>query len=312
MFVHHKYNKIYQDEIISKSNYVIISYKPMIDQWIYNAYSHSTEGKGVELLADLMRKNLLFYCFGEEEIVGFYETNKFSSLDTAAKYAYSQRLPKRKNNNDGLPGEVLLDLLIQVYNPKAYKLAVRTIFRQNDNNEIKGFDLTYFSLEDGNITIWLGQSKLGDREYCKRGIDSDLIKKYTKQYLSEQLFFVCDKRMELTKEAKQILSAIDDINLLCIENPGINKTEKLFEYFSNNNVSIKIPCLLAYEKKDIYDNPLLIEEMIKKELSSIREYFQNKKYSFDGFEPEIVIYIFPIEDIQRLRDKEIGFYDGLH
>ena len=88
--------------------------------------------------------NLIFYCYGEEEVIQHYEKDHFKSMEHAAKYAYKNRFPNRAEITDGLPSEALLDLLIRMYNPEAYKLAVRPIFRQNDNNEIKGYDLTYF------------------------------------------------------------------------------------------------------------------------------------------------------------------------
>ena len=62
-----------------------------------------------------MRDNLLFYSFGEDEIVEAYENGKFSSLEQAAKYAYKNRLPHRDPKQDGLPSEILLDLLIQIF-----------------------------------------------------------------------------------------------------------------------------------------------------------------------------------------------------
>ncbi len=37
-------------------------------------------------------------------------------------------------------GMILLDAIIQSLVPDEYKMDVRTIFRQNDNNEIKGYD----------------------------------------------------------------------------------------------------------------------------------------------------------------------------
>ena len=43
-------------------------------------------------------------------------------------------------------------------------------------------------------------------------------------------------------------------------------------------------------------------------------YFSGYKkytYIFEGLDPEIVFYVFPIESITRLRDKEKGFYAGL-
>lgn len=64
-----------------------------------------------------------------------------SPLWSRQQYAYINRLPKRADITDGLPSEVLLDLLVQLYNPQACKLAVRTILRQNDNNEIKGYEV---------------------------------------------------------------------------------------------------------------------------------------------------------------------------
>ncbi len=208
-----EYKEIFNQEIIQKSKGVIFSYSPINDTYKYQPYSHAVGSNSVEDLAALMRQNLLFYTFGEDEVVNFYNKGTFSSLEQAAKYAYMQRLPKRADTNDGLPSEVLLDLLVQLYDPSAYKLAVRTLFRQNDNNEIKGYDLTYFSKNSDEITIWLGQAKLGDKGYCKSSIDKDLAEKYTQIYLSKQLFFVCDKRIHITEDAANILELIQELNI---------------------------------------------------------------------------------------------------
>ena len=192
MSVTERYKEIFTDEIIKKSTGVIFSFSPLQDKYVYQPYSHAVSKDAVEKLGELMRLNLFFYSFGEDELVQYYEKDLFSSMEQAAKYAYQSRLPKRADITDGLPSEVLLDLLVQMYNPSAYKLAVRTIFRQNDNNEIKGYDLTYFSRDDSGISLWLGQAKLGSKEYCKSDISSDLLKKFNDEYLSKQLFFICD------------------------------------------------------------------------------------------------------------------------
>lgn len=52
-------------------------------------------------------------------------------------------------------------------------------------------------------------------------------------------------------------------------------------------------------------------QMIDREAGSIRDYINAHTYAFQGFSPEIVFYVFPIESIERLRDKEAGFYAGL-
>lgn len=243
---HQKYNDIFDKEIVKKSRSIIYSFSPVMDKYKYHPYAHAASNTSVEDLAELMRHDLLFYTFGEEEVVRLYEEDMFDSMEKAAKYAYRQRLPKRANIMDGLPSEVLLDLLVQIYSPNAYKLAVRTLLRQDDNNEIKGYDLTYFTKDESGVTLWFGQAKLGSKEYCKSSISDDLLKKYTSEYLGKQLFFVCDKRIEITSDAKEILSDIDHLNILMLDEDDASRAEALIDYFQKNNIRIKIPCLLAY------------------------------------------------------------------
>ena len=305
------YNEIFDKEILQKSRGIIFTFSPLQDQFVYQPYSHNISANSVEKLGELMRRNLFFYSYGEEEVVQHYEKNHFTSMEHAAKYAYNQRLPKRADIADGLPSEALLDLLVQLYNPQAYKLAVRTIFRQNDNFEIKGYDLTYFSKDETGISLWLGQAKLGGKDYCKSDINKDLLEKFTAEYLAKQLFFVCDKRVSLTNDAKAILEAIEEINIRSMEDDAALRWKKLLDYFKSEGIRIKIPCLLAYGEETVYKDAGALYQMIDRETGSIRDYFNAHTYAFQGFSPEIVFYVFPIESIERLRDKETGFYAGL-
>lgn len=311
MTLYEKYNDIFQREIIEKSKGIIFSYSPSKDQYYYIPYSHAVSKKAVEDLSNLMRMDLFFYAFGEEEVVKSYDKNQFTSLEQASKYAYKQRLPKRADINDGLPSEVLLDLLVQIFNPKAYKLSTRTIFRQNDNNEIKGYDLTYFTKDEQGISLWLGQAKLGIKDYCKSSIHDDLCEKYEALYLSHQIFFACDKRFSLTDDAKAILKSIESLNIIMIDENDEARAHKLISFFQGQKIKIKIPCLLAYENDTVYKNSKKLQELINSEVETIKAYFNKKTYIFDGFAPEIIFYVFPIESLVRLRDKETGFYAGL-
>lgn len=311
MSITQRYNEIFDKEILAKSNGIIFSYSPLQDACNYTPFSHSISPDAVEQLAQLMRLNLLFYSYGEEEVVEYFEKDRFSSMEQAAKYAYKNRLPKRAEIQDGLPSEALLDLLVQLYNPLAYKLAVRTIFRQNDNNEIKGYDLTYFTKDESGISLWLGQAKLGGKDYCKSGIDKDLMEKFDAEYLSKQMFFVCDKRVSLTADAKAILEAIEEINILSMEDSDAERSHELLSYFQSHNIGIKIPCLLAYGQEQVYQDVAQLHDRIISETEAIRNYFTKRTYKFQGYSPEIVFYVFPIESIERLRNKETGFYAGL-
>lgn len=311
MSKYQEYNKIFNKEILQKSKGIIFSYSPITDTYTYNSYSHGVSDTAVEDLGELMRHNLFFYAFGEEEVVAYYKKDRFSSMQQAARYSYQQRLPKRADINDGLPSEVLLDLLVQIYNPSAYKLAVRTLFRQDDNNEIKGYDLTYFTKDEAGISLWLGQAKLGEKSYCKSSIHKDLLEKFKKEYLAKQLFFICDKRIGITDDAKSILEAIEEINIVMNGIDENSRADKLFDCFKKYHINIKIPCLLAYGKNSVYSDIKTIYNKIESEVNSIKQYYSKHTYTFDGFTPDIVFYIFPIESIKRLRDKEHGFYAGL-
>lgn len=311
MSTYQEYNEIFEREIIQQSKGVIFSFSPLNDQYTYQPYSHAISNDAVERLGKLMRHNLLFYSFGEDEVVEYYKKNKFSSIEQAAKYAYVNRLPQRDPKQDGLQSEVLLDLLVQIYNPQAYKLAVRTIFHQADNHEIKGYDLTYFTRDDSGISLWLGQAKLGEKNYCKNGIDKDLVAKYVASYLSKQLFFVCNRRVSITDDAKTILEAIDEINIRTINDNESNRAQELINLLNKLGIQIVIPCLLAYEEGSVYQDATKLYERVIAEADDIRRYFNSHFYIFTGFNPKIVFYVFPIESIERLRDKEKGFYAGL-
>lgn len=312
MTVSDQYRDIFNKEIVQQGKGVVFSFDPLKSGYTYQPFSHAFSENSVEDLGNLMRKNLFFYAFGEEEIVKYYQNGTFPSMEQAAKYAYKQRLPDRKPKQDGLPSEVLLDLLIQMYSPNAHKLAVRTIFRQNDNNEIKGYDLTYFVKDASGISLWLGQAKLGTKSYCKTGINDDLNDKFTPAYLTKQLFFVCDKPVQLLDEAKEILNVIEQINILEMDSDDESRADKLLKYFSENDIRIKIPCLLAYDNQDVYCEAASLYTKIIDEVESIKKYYCSRSYAFSGFSPEIVFYIFPIQSIARLRNKETGFYAGLY
>ncbi|SHH57323.1 protein of unknown function [Sporobacter termitidis DSM 10068] len=311
MSISDEYREIYVKEIVDKSRGIIFKYSPVSNRHEFQPLSHAVSPQAVEQLCGLMRKNLLFYCYGEDEVVKHYKKKTFADLDTAAQYAYKMRLPKRPVNADGIPSEVLLDLLIQIYTPNAYKLAVRALMRQKDNNEIKGYDLTYFSLIDDNIGLWLGQAKLGDKSYCKDDISKDLLDKFSREYLSEQVFFVCDKQTGTTDECEHLTDIINRVNIATLKQEPISRQKTLLECFQQNRISIYIPCLLAYGQASVYKTAAEIFQKIEDENKEMQTYFLKHSYSFSGFDPKIIFYIFPIEDIDRLRDAESGFYCGL-
>ena len=299
MSVAEEYKRIYSTEICNEWKREIAIYNEEQGLNSYQPLSHNCLQKCTgrcnhecyKSLGHLMRKNIVFYCYGEDEVVTKFNNGLFSDLETATKMAYRMRLPKRQSNMDGLPGEVLMDVIIQSLFPDAYKMAVRTIFRQDDNNEIKGYDLTYFTNINGNITLWLGQAKLGDKKYCKDGILSDLKEKYNNMYLAEQIYFLADKPVGLTEEGKQIADLLCRINLLNTDEDEVNRAEQLMQFLKKQNIGVRIPCLLAYDRADTYADILKLRSKIKSEIEWAKGIFE-KNFPFAGIKPELLFIIF--------------------
>ena len=138
-----------------------------------------------------------------------------------------------------------------------------------------------------------------------------MMKEYTSEYLAKQLYFICDKRVEITADAKRILTAVNKLNILMQNEDQASRVSALFDYLDSEKIKICIPCLLAYEENKVYSDPGQIYNRIQSEVDSIKKYYLANRYSFERITPEIVFCIFPIESIERLRDKEHGFYAGL-
>lgn len=318
MSISKDYKKIYSREIEELFKKEILTYDIIQENNIFQALSHncntlcntSCSHQCFKSLGQLMRKNIIFYCYGEEEIVKKEKIGALKDLEKASRYAYKNRLPKRKPIQDGLPGEVLFDLIIQVLYPDAYKMAVRTIFRQNDNNEIKGYDLTYFTIEHDKVTLWLGQAKLGEKSYCKSGINDDLAKKFESQYLSKQIYFLADKQCGLTKEGVKLTNTINELNLINCDENDEHRAQEFIKFIKEKDISINIPCLLAYGGKSVYKDIEKVEEAMNIEVNSIKKYFQDHKYNFEGFFPQLIFFVFPLEDLDNLRGDD-GFYAEL-
>ena len=315
--VSEEYRKLYNMYLCKDLEQEIAIYDTEKGINIYQPLSHNCRKRCTDKcnhqchksLGKLMRKNIVFYCYGEDEIVTNFRNGLFLDLEKATKVAYKLRLPKRQPNQDGLPSEVLLDAIIQSLVPDAYKMAVRTIFRQNDNNEIKGYDLSYFTNVNGTITLWLGQAKLGSKQYCKGGILEDLKKKYTDLYMAKQIYFLADKPVGLTEEGKQIASLLNGLNMLNVCEDDNIRAEQLMQFLRAENIDICIPCLLAYDKEDMYVDITSIERKMKSEIEWAKEIFE-KYFKFEGMDPKLIFIIFPIDNIEALRGDE-GFYAGL-
>lgn len=302
------YKTLFNNLITSKIDELIIKYDSKKDNYTYQGFSHLCDSTSLDELSNLVIDDIVFYTFSEEEILEY--DNKFNFLDdlrSAAKYAYAQRLPQRKNEKtDGLLGEVLLDLFIQRYSLNAKKLVVRAKHTEiKSRQEITGYDALYFTKNKDEISFWLGQAKAGEKEYCKQSISKDLNEKYKKEYFANTAFYIADKRD--TNELDDILVGI---NKICFEAQKNNmdakqKINNLFLFLKRNNIKIKIPCMIAYTK-DIYNDEFKLKQKVEQEVDSIMKYMDKISYSIDiKLEYEILFWILPVKNVSYIRNKLI-------
>jgi hypothetical protein len=269
-----EYRELYEKHIADKAKMLIVRYDSVKRKYEYIPYSHTASQDALDKLSELIIDNMVFYAFSEEEVVE--QNKKFGLLDNltnAAKYAYEKRLPKRLNaDTDGTMGEVLLDILIQVFEPTSQKLIARAKYMQlGDNNEIKGYDALYFVKNSEEVTLWLGQVKTGTCSYCKSSIVTDLQSKYSLNYFCNSVFYIADK----VGESSELVGLLNDINRICFESVKLNwdaqtKKQKLINLLKYKNIKLKIPCLLAYTENIYSDNAALtsgiqicVDDMVK-------------------------------------------------
>lgn len=303
------YRDLYHSLIVNKLDAVIIEYAHHTQTFTYIPFSHKTSDCALDDLADLVIDNTVFYAFSEKEIISLQkDIGLLDDLRDAAKYSFAQVLPKRTNpNSDGTIGEVLLDLLIQAYEPEAHKLIARAKYTEMDKkSEITGYDALYFTMQDGNIKLWLGQAKAGAEKYCKSDIKKDLNTKFTTDYFASTAFYISTR-----SDSDELSSILTEMNRICLQAQKekwtkAQKVDNLFAILSNHNVSIKIPCLIAYTK-DIYSDPTLLKQRIEECVSQICSYLDTETYSIGLRLPyDIVFYIFPIKDVSYIRNRIVS------
>lgn len=302
------YKEIYDELIGKKFQMAIIGYSPFKGVYEYRGYSHQADKNALEDIVNLIIDDMVFYAFSEDEILKLNEQmDLLKDLRAAAQYAYVQRLPGRKNDKtDGIMGEVLLDIFIQMASPNTKKLTARAKHTEiKSKKEITGYDALYFIKENTEISLWLGQAKAGQKKYCKDNIIKDLNAKYTKDYFADTVFYIADRN-----DAPELEELLCEINKRCLEAQlhkwsKKEKVEKVLDILKTKQVKIKIPCLISYSR-DIYSDKKKLKQYVQLEVQEIKKEFDSKTFLVEmGLDYEIIFYIMPVENVDFIRNKII-------
>ncbi len=297
------------NELIGKylEKTLVYRYNSVTKNHSYTPYRHDLNRNTEIVLAEYMRKYIYFYAYSEKEVIIAYKNKRLEDLELASQRALRERLPNRQGSTNGLYSELLFDLFINLFY-ESNKLATRTIYRQKDDNqEIKGFDGVHFILEEGKKEIWLGQAKMGSVSYCTRDILNDLNNKANIIYSSKQLYFIADKEKSVFEPAMELLNSINNISWKLEGLSEEERANQLEEYFIKENIKILCPCLLAYQS-DLYESEGELENRINSELEYMISKFDNEFKTLFRSEYEVLIWIFPIRDLNAIRDNMLNNY----
>ena len=303
-------SEIFQECIGKRLPPLVMGYEPYKGKYETFPYHHANREDFEMMFASLLFDAIIFYAYEKSEIEHSHTRGKFNDLHKAARAAYENRVPKTEAINDGLMGELALDSFIKCFFENMELLYSRVKYYERypqkeadaprKGHEIKGYDGLLFSLEKGRKYMWVGQVKTGTWEYCFRGIKEDINKSILKHYFASAMAIMADIMMatsDVSKELKEIIDELNDI-LFDYPNQSEERNAKIIEYFKENDIVIRIPCLIIAEEKEYADSDKLLE--------SIKERCTK---AFDGFceyndcelDVEIMLMVFPVRDLRKLR-----------
>jgi hypothetical protein len=237
-----------------------------------------------EELAKIIRDTIEHYALTPQELAKFSSSKEFGEM---RKHAW-KRISDAHKNAKGDYGELILYILLK-YFYKIDKFTTKVRLRSSSGEQIKGFDCAHFSLENGEIKLWLGEGKLRDT-------------------LSSCLADAIESIETLTKISKikaelSILSSEIELRRGSVSRRKIE--EAICEGKSVSKLKIIIPVMLCYSLKKLGEYSEITDEFnrflddhFNKKLDLIR----GKKIN-SGVKCEIVFYLFPIEDMKTFKDK---------
>lgn len=303
--------QIFQELIGARLTPIVFQYRPYTDTFLTYPYYHSTAPGFETEFVDLMFDCIVFYAYEKEEIEKEYNRGHFSTLRTAARNAYERRVPKTEKENDGLLGELALDSFIKCFFSHIQMLYSRVkylerypkkeIDSKRTGHEIKGHDSMLFSVEDGQKYMWVGQVKTGTWDYCLKGIKDDIAKSVLRNYFSGAMVIMADIMRATSNVSAELQKIVDDLNDICLEYPRDIATlhAKVHDYFIDQNIAIRVPCLIIADEAEYSDEEVLLN-CIK---AKCNEAFDGYTYDCDGLNVEVLLLVFPVRNLEAIRKE---------
>jgi len=180
-------------------------------------------------LVGLIRDMVPYFALTEEEInsLAKSEWNKVSFT----------RISDAQPTKKGDYGELLLYIILCIFY-KSPKFVTKARLRSSTREQIKGFDCAHFSIEDGEVKLWLGEAKFHE---SISGAISSALESITKNFVDA---------VKVKSELKLLGGEIEINKTLASEHL------KLLISYTNggrslDKIPIQVPVLITYDSKCI-------------------------------------------------------------
>lgn len=303
--------EIFKQLIGEKIKPMIIKYEPYKNVFTTYPYSHILDADFEERFTDTVFDSILFYAYEKDEIEKEYQKGHLDDLRKASRVAYENRVPKTEKEADGLLGELTLDCFIKLFFPDIEMLYSRAKYLERrphkeetverKGHEIKGYDCMVFSIENGKKYFWVGQVKTGDWKYCLDGIKNDINKSIIKYYFADAITILCDIMRAVNSTSVALSKIIDDINDIifdCNSNRA-EQTERILQYFKQEQIIIRIPCLVMPNESDYDDSSRLIDNIKTKIKNAFKDFVLVNNNKLDI---EVLLLVFPLRNLDKVRE----------
>lgn len=304
-------NEIFKQLIGEKIKPMIIKYEPYKDVFTTHPYSHILDVDFEERFTDAVFDSILFYAYEKDEIEKEYQKCHLDDLRKASRVAYENRVPKTEKETDGLLGELTLDCFIKLFFPDIEMLYSRAKYLERrphkeetverKGHEIRGYDGMVFSIENGQKYFWVGQVKTGDWNYYLDGIKNDINKSIIKYYFADAITILCDIMRAINSTSVELSKIIDDINDIifdCNSNRA-EQTERILQYFKQEQIVIRIPCLVMPNESDYADSGRLIDNIKAKTKNAFKDF---ELVNNDNLDIEVLLLVFPLRNLNKVRE----------
>lgn len=248
-------------------------------------------------LVGLIRDVVPFFALTEAEI---------ASIDKSEWNRKSfTRISDSNRNSKGDYGELLLFLILSIFY-NVPKFVTKARLRSTTREQIKGFDCAHFSIDQGKVTLWLGEAKF--HQNFSGAVSKALIS------LNEHLGDSGKIKSEL-----KLLGGEIEIN------KSLNSKEYnlLAEYVSGDKsldkIDIAVPVLITYDSKCIKSFTKTRDVDINSEIFAktlTRELNDNFKTIYKNTWPttktiKIVFFVVPLECVSTLKQDIESVEDAM-